>query len=57
MIRPATPEPLVEVATGSRHPMVNPAVFVPPFAADVVSVHHASVAHHSDPARSAGGGS
>jgi ribosomal protein S12 methylthiotransferase accessory factor len=52
----AAPEPLAVAATGSRHPLVGPAVFVPPAAADVAGVHHASVARHTDPTRSAGGG-
>ena len=56
MTTAAAPDPLVVEATGSRHPMVGPAVFVPPAAADPVGVHHASVAQHTDPTRSAGGG-
>jgi len=51
-----TPTALVELATGTRHALVRPVAAVPPSAAQVAGVHHASTPLDDDPARSAGGG-
>ena len=47
---------LVERATGTRHALVAPPQAVPPSAAQVPGIHHASTPLDDDPERSAGGG-